>query len=255
VQDASALDELIRIWRRAKHYFTVTIPPEEVRKRVAAKLSWLPEAERTYWNTMLKQTKAGDTQFTFLALSLDSLGTPIPVVNTDPATWLFLEDFSEDIKRGAATTNDVLDLVNPFVTPYPIGLFVGVLGALVANDAYASKDVWDNFRLDEYHSPRVVWGREANLFLLGICHQINAERDAPGQEKNSSAVSYIRRLRDALAKVHHAVEASGLKDSELWGYAITGSALVPARYAASCDIQLWSLTDLAVQYELGRVSH
>jgi hypothetical protein len=254
VQDASAFDQLIRIWHRAKHFFTVTIPPGEVKKRVAAKLSWLPDAERTYWNTSVEQTKAGRTQFTFLALSLDSLGKPIPVVNTDPATWLFLEDFSEDIRRGTATTNEVLDLVNPFVTPYPIGLFIGGLGPLVANDAYAAEDVWDKFRLDEYHSPRVVWGREANLFLLGICHQINLERDARGQERNSSVVPYIRHLRDALAKVHHAVEASGLKDSELWSYAINGSALVPARYAASCDIQLWNLTDLAVEYELDRLS-
>jgi hypothetical protein len=254
VQNPSALDTMIRIWHSAKQFFIVTIPPGEVRNRIAAKLSWLPEAERRYWSANLEQTSAGNTQIRFLALSLDSLGKPIPVVNSDPATWLFLKNFPEDIRRGAATTDDVLELVNPFITPFPLGLFIGGLGPLVANDAFADSDVWDRFRSDEYHSPRVVWGREANLFLLGVCHQITLARDARGPDIGAGAGPYIRHLRDALATVHHAIEASGLNDSELWSYAISGGALVPARYAASCDIQLWNLTTLAVEYELDRLS-
>ena len=56
-----------------------------------------------------------------------------------------------------------------------------------------------------------------------------------------------------IQKVHAAVKASGLKESELWSYDVSGKRLFPARYPASCDIQLWNLTDLAVEYELDRL--
>jgi len=49
------------------------------------------------------------------------------------------------------------------------------------------------------------------------------------------------------------VEASGLKHNELWSYEIRGGTLKPIRYGASTDVQLWNVTDLAVQFVLRRL--
>jgi hypothetical protein len=47
-----------------------------------------------------------------------------------------------------------------------------------------------------------------------------------------------------------AVDRSGLRHAELWSYRIADGKLMPLRYGTSSDVQLWSLTDLAVQYLL-----
>ena len=119
----------------------------------------MPEPERNYWNGVLDSTHAGSDGMTFLALALDSAGVPIPVVNTDPATLLYLEDFRDGAKWGSSVSDRIRELIRPFVTPYPVGLYVPGIGPLVANDAYAGSGVWESFRRDEYHGPRVVWGR------------------------------------------------------------------------------------------------
>jgi hypothetical protein len=53
-----------------------------------------------------------------------------------------------------------------------------------------------------------------------------------------------------LTRTIDAVETSGLKHNELWSYRIEGGRLLPIRYGASTDIQLWNVTDLAVQFAL-----
>ena len=50
-----------------------------------------------------------------------------------------------------------------------------------------------------------------------------------------------------------AVDASGLRHNELWSYDISGGRLRPVRYGTSSDVQLWSCTDLAVQFALSRL--
>jgi hypothetical protein len=142
--------------------------------------------------------------------------------------------------------------VEPFVRPYPVGLFVERLGPVVANDAYASRDVWDAFAADSYHSPRVVWGREVNLLLLGLARQIEAASDSSGRRAPAPA-SYVLALEDALRRTRAAVEASGLQQGELWSYRVEDGRLLPIRYGISSDLQLWSSADLAVQFVLSRV--
>jgi hypothetical protein len=131
---------------------------------------------------------------------------------------------------------------------YPVGLFVDRLGPLVANDAYASPAVWEAFDKDRYHSPRVVWGREVNLFMLGLAKEITTD-------SNSGRAAYVNELRSALTRTSAAVEASGLKHTELWSYEIVGRRLNPIRYGAATDIQLWNVTDLAVQFVLAPIMH
>ena len=63
------------------------------------------------------------------------------------------------------------------------------------------------------------------------------------------AVPTMRTLQRTL----DAVNASGLQHNELWSYEIANGTLRPIRYGASTDVQLWNVTDLAVQFVLSRL--
>jgi hypothetical protein len=236
--DSASLRRAIDTWRGARRHFMVGLPPEEVSRRLAAKLAWMPAAERSYWRAVLDSSHAGRDSLVFLALSLDSAGTPIPVVNTDPATELFLDATSTDSVR--------MDQVPTMLRPYPVGLLVDGLGPLVANDGYAERPVWNSFAKDPYHGPRVVWGREVNLLLLGL---------AALQGGDAARAPFAREAADASSRILAAVRASGLEHSELWSYRIEGGRLIPTRYGTGSDVQLWSSTDLAVQFLRSRLPH
>jgi hypothetical protein len=194
----------------------------------------MPAAERAYWEAVARRSGAPADTLRFLALALDAAGRPIPIVNTDPAMRLLLDTVPPERARA---------LVAPVLWPYPWGLFVDGLGPLAANDTYAPPEVWQAFRRDPYHSPAVVWGRDVNILLAGLATALRAA--PPGA---SSAP-----LRDALARLDQAVERSGLRHAELWSYRLDRGRLVPQRYGTGSDVQLWSLTDLAVQYLLAEL--
>src|SRR5205807_1415162 len=128
-RDRAALERAVAAWKGAERHFRVSLAPDEVTKRVAARLAWLPAGEREYWEGVLRREGPARDTLRFLALSLDGAGRPIPIVLT-------------------------------------------------------------------------------------------------------------------------AVDRSGLRHAELWSYTIDHGRLVPSRYGTSSDVQLWSLTDLAVQYLL-----
>jgi hypothetical protein len=233
-RNSGTLQHAIEIWKGARRHFLVTLSPAQLRVHTRAKLAWLPARERRYWQKLMADQGEPKDSLTFLALSLDAEGRPIPVVNTDPSTELFLRDTLDQ----TAASEDIL----PFQRSFPVGLFVEGLGPLVANDAYATREIWDRFQADQYHGPRVVWGREVNLLFLGLANQISASaRDSRDLEKL---------LRQTLA----AVNASGLQHNELWSYQIKAGKLVPVRYGTSSDVQLWNTTNLVVQYVLSRLS-
>jgi hypothetical protein len=249
-RDPALLQRAIQNWSGATRHFVVTLTPEDIKTRVAAKLQSIPAGERSYWRAELAKTAADTLPLTFLAISLDSAGKPIPVVNTDPATWLLLRDGRDTTPEAIAS---VQRDVSAIMRPYPVGLFVGGLGPVVANDAYASPAVWEAFRKDTYHSPRVVWGREVNLILLGLANQISGARNDSARSRSQDLIEYVDAMRGALMRTYLAVDSSGLKHNELWSYEIDGGTLKPIRYGASTDVQLWNVTDLAVQFVLKRL--
>ena len=210
-------------WSGTARHFEVELAPAEVFARVRARLEAFPAAEGAYWADVIARSQIPDDTLRFFAVSLDSAGTPIPVMSTDPAMWLLLENL--DPEREA-------ELLRPFVLPYPVGLFVDRLGPLTANDTYASPAVWQMFEHDRYHSPRVVWGRDVNTLLVSLA-------------RRGSSTPTIH-------AVLNAVEQSGFRHAELWSYEIAGDSLRPVRYGTGSDVQLWSLTDLAVQFLLER---
>ncbi len=244
VRDRSSLSRAIETWSGARRHFRVTLASAEIQRRIAAKLAWLPAPERRYWRDVMAEHGEVTDSLTFLALSLDTNGRPIPVVSTDPATGLFL---NPDLKPAEA----LAELV-PFLRPYPGGLLVDGLGPLVANDAYASRQIWERFQADQYHGPRVVWGREVNLLFLGLANQISAAEET-SRRISAGRVVGSRELEDALHRTLAAVNASGLQHNELWSYEMRGEKLVPVRYGTSSDVQLWNTTDLAVEFVLGKI--
>ena len=217
----AVLERAVATWRGAERHFQVTLPGTAVAERVSKRVNWLPQAERDYWAGVQSRAGTERDSFRFLALSLDGAGRPIPIVNTDPAMLLLVDSLGPE---------RVHELIAPIFTPYPVGLFVDDLGPVTANDTYAAATVWEQFRNDAYHSPTVVWGRDVNILLAGLARQ-------PA-------------LSNALDRIVTAVDRSGLRHAELWSYRIDGGRLVPTRYGTSSDVQLWSLTDLAVQYLL-----
>ncbi len=233
-RDPAALDRAIEIWRGARRHFEVTLPPAEVRHRVNARLARLPAIGATLLAEDRRRWRSSTDSLSFLALSLDADGKPIPVVNTDIATGMFLENFAASGKPGDKET--VERDASTLVLPYPVGLLVDSLGPVVANDAYASPEIWERFSKDTYHSPRVVWGREVNLISLGL---------ATGALGECTPVL-------APGRILAAVDASGLGYNELWSYRIEGDRLRPVRYGTSSDVQLWNTTDLAVEFVLSR---
>src|SRR5437867_11045774 len=232
-RDRATLARAVAVWRGAERHFRVALPPGDVAQRVEARLGALPQPEREYWAEVLRHVGAPGDTLRVLALSLDGAGRPIPVVNTDPAMLLLLEPLDGPRVR---------QLSAPILASYPVGLFVDDLGPLVANDAYAAPKVWESFRRDAYHSPTVVWGRDINVLLAGLAQQ----RDSGGVRAQHAAPL----LDTALRRISEAVDRSGLRHAELWSYSIENGRLVPSRYGTSSDVQLWSLTDLAVQYLL-----
>jgi hypothetical protein len=255
LREPDTLNAAIVAWRGARRYFEVRLDADEIRRRIDAALKPLPGPERAYWRQHLDQSDDAQRPLSFLALSLDSEGHPVAAANTDPATELFLEKYTEEVLRGATDPAAVLEMLDALVRPYPVGLFVEGLGPLVVNDAYAGPAVQQRFREDLYHSPRVVWGREVNLLLLGLAHQIEAAYDQSGRLRDETEAfrSYVGALRHALETTEAAVEASGLSHNELWSYRIDDGTLRPVRYGASSDIQLWNVTDLAVRFLLDRL--
>jgi len=87
---------------------------------------------------------------------------------------------------------------------------------------------------------RVVWGREVNVLVSALARRLRGSPD-------SVAGTVLARTLDAVAR-------SGLRQAELWSYRIENDSLRPVRYGSSSDVQLWNLTDLAVQFLLARVS-
>jgi hypothetical protein len=248
-RDSTALAQAVERWRGASRHFLVRLAPSRVRTRVTARLAAMPAAERVYWRRVLASTKADQDSLTFLALSLDAAGRPIGVANSDPATRLFLAASDRTTPQDSTHIAAALRDVRLFVRAYPVGLFIDRVGPVVANDAYATPTIWRAFERDHYHGPRVVWGREVNLFLLGAAGHaaaVDALPSATGRD------AFVRELRDAILSVRRAVDASGFR-SELWTYTLRGDRMTAVRYGIGADVQLWSTTDLAVQYALSRL--
>lgn len=252
MHDPASLDRAIATWRGAGRHFTLRLPADEAAARIERKLASLPQEEARYWRGVLERAPVPSEGLEFMALALDGTGEPIGIMSTDLGTRWFLDDLTAGALRDPGSVAAlVTELTVPFL-PYPVGLLVDGLGPLIANDAYAAPAVWQAFEADTYHSPRVVWGREVNLLLLGLMRQITAAHDETGALRDERLRPYAEALERGLRVTLAAVEASGLKNNEVWSYRIAGDRLQPIRWGNSSDVQLWNLTNLVVEFQRAR---
>ncbi len=253
LNDKAMREKAVSTWRDAGRHFEIRMSSNEANAALTSAVSRFPENEQDYWRQQVDKRADSQGDIVFTAIALDEYGKTIPVMHTDPATWLFLEDITGAILDNRLDVDIALQQLKPFSDPYPVGLFLAGVGPVVANDAYASQKIWDDFREDIYHSPLVIWGREVNLLLLGLLKEIDAAHDEDGALRSPQLARLVNEMQDLLLKSHQAVQASGLSHNELWRYRIENGQLLPARYATTTDIQLWNLTDIAVQYFLDKM--
>jgi hypothetical protein len=76
IDDSTTLRRAIDAWRGAARHFAVRIAPEEVERRLAARLEAFPAEERAYWRAALDSAGPVRDTLAFPALALDSAGRP-----------------------------------------------------------------------------------------------------------------------------------------------------------------------------------
>jgi len=168
------------------------------------------------------------------ALSLDARGRPLPVMHSDVAFELLLNQ--PDAQR-------VAQILATLMRPFPAGLMTPI-GLLVADPAFGGASERQRFTRAAYHGT-VVWAWQQAVLLAGIARQLQ-RHDLPAALRS--------RLVDARAALWRAVDrASGFEGSELWswshgrqGFQLHAFHAQAAGEAESDAAQLWSSVFLAV---------
>lgn len=254
-ENQNELEKTINIWNNAIQHFYVNLSVSEIKNRIEKKINWFKnEEEKNYWENIFKTNINNLNSIDFLALSLNENGKPIVAPNTDIGMLFFTNDFTSLIIENNISIDSLFNILDILIKPYPIGLLIDNVGPICINDNYTSEEVWEKFYNDRYHSPYVVWGREVNLILLGLSKQILSAYDNNGKLKDKKLLLWIEKLNTILNTVNKSATNSNLQHNELWSYEIKDGILYPKRYSTSSDIQLWNLTDLAVQFYLEMVN-
>ncbi len=176
----------------------------------------------------------GGKPLEFPAISLDAQGHPVPVLHTDVGFQLLFG------KPNAAVLDRV---VGDVARPFPAGLMTPI-GMLVANPAYADKEVWPRFGNQAYHGT-VVWSWQQAVMAAGLERQL-ARSDLPAPTRAL--------LGKAQAGLWQAIcAAHAMRNSELWSWSYADGRYRIAPFGAegahedeSNAAQLWSTVYLAL---------
>lgn len=176
----------------------------------------------------------GSEGVAFPAIALDARGRPIPVLHSDEGFRLLF-----GMPDAASLDRDVAALMRPF----PAGLMTDV-GLLVANPAYADRDVWPRLGSSAYHGT-VVWAWQQAVLAAGLQRQ-RARADLPAATRT--------RLVDAQRTLWRAIRgADAVRTSELWTWAYRDGRYQVEPFGAqgahedeSNAAQLWSTVFLAL---------
>jgi hypothetical protein len=171
----------------------------------------------------------------FHALSLDAMGKPVPIVNSDEGFALLF---------GRPSAADLDTYVTATMHPFPAGLMTDV-GLVVANAAFTDREAQARFTPAAYHGA-VVWSWQQALLAAGLERQL-ARCDLPRPVR--------ARLVTAQAELWRAIRATrAVQSSELWSWAFrNGRYQVVPFGAGNADVdesnaaQLWSTVYLAVR--------
>ena len=221
----------IETWRGARRHFEVTLGRREI--QAAHRRASSPGSPRRSGATGRRSwRRRGEPQdsLAFLALSLDADGKPIPVVNTDPATGLFLW---RDRTPSCATSRRSC-------------------GRFPWDSSSTASGRWWRTTPTPRRQSGSASGRTRTTAPgssgdgRSTCFSSACEPDRRRAGDRLIGRPGARRCSRTLAAVH----ASGLEHNELWSYRIESGRLLPTRYGTSSDIQLWNTTNLAVQFVL-----
>lgn len=179
----------------------------------------------------------------FPAISLDAQGKPVPVLNSDEGFQLLFGQ-----PDTAALDRNVTNLMRPF----PAGLMTDV-GMVVANPAYADRDVWPRFGNNAYHGT-VVWAWQQAIMAAGLKRQLARSDLSPTTRQH---------LESAQAGLWRAIcAANAIRTSELWSwsydnghYRIEPFGAEGAHEDESNAAQLWSTVFLALPPPAGQSCH
>lgn len=214
--------------RRAGDLFTVRVP----RTRAVSQVRTYAAQAGVSGDAAL--ATLADDGIAFAALSLDGQGQPIPVLHSDEGFRLL---FGQPDARSLA--RDVGNLMRPF----PAGLMTDV-GLLVANPAYADREVWPRLGSAAYHGT-VVWAWQQAVLAAGLQRQL-ARTDLPADVRTELSAAQARLWRAIRA-------ADAVRTSELWSWSYRNGQYRVEPFGAqgahedeSNAAQLWSTVFLAL---------
>jgi hypothetical protein len=217
------------VWvEKAAPLFEVIVNADEARSDVSAYAAAMGVAAKP------ALASVPPTSITFDALSLDETGKPVPVMHSDEGFTLLF---------GKPTPDQLDRAIDTLTRPFPAGLLTPI-GMLVANPAFAPREVQDRFSNTAYHGT-VVWSWQQALMAAGLDRQL-ARADVPASLRS--------RLREARTRLGSAIDAAGeLRSSELWSWSFTNGCYRAEPFGArrndvdeSNAAQLWSTVFLAL---------
>nr|WP_199041578.1 hypothetical protein [Dyella sp. ASV24] len=214
--------------RHASALFTVNLSSERAAQQVSDYAKQVGVADAPALKAL------GSNALQFPAISLDAQGHPVPVLNSDEGFGLLFGQ-----PDAATLDRDVGTLMRPF----PAGLMTGA-GMVVANPAYADRDVWSRFGNNAYHGT-VIWAWQQAIMAAGLQRQL-ARTDLPATTR--------AHLTTAQAELWRGICAAGaMRTSELWSwsygsgrYRIEPFGAEGAHEDESNAAQLWSTVFLAL---------
>ncbi len=223
---AAEAERLAGAWHVADR-FRVEIPADQARAQITsyARSIGVPADEAV---------ASIDGPLVVRAISLDALGRPIPVMNSDDGLALLFDDPPPAFLDEAA---------GRLLRPFPAGLRTPI-GIVVANPVFAPEALQRTFTRGDYHGT-VVWSWQQALLAKGLDRQL-ARTDLPA--------ATMTRLAAAKQALWTAIRgAPEMVTSELWSWAVTDGRwrVVPfGQGAADADesdaAQLWSTAYLAI---------
>ena len=170
----------------------------------------------------------------FPAIALDAQGHPVPVLHTDVGF---------DLLFGTPDAVTLDRLVGDVARPFPAGLMTPI-GMVVANPAYAGREMWPRFGNNAYHGT-VVWSWQQAVMAAGLKRQL-ARDDLPAATR-----TLLGKAQSGLWQAICAAHA--VRNSELWSwsyadghYRVEPFGAEGAHEDESNAAQLWSTVYLAL---------
>lgn len=217
------------LWEsKAGDMFTVRMPQQRAAAQVRSYAARIGVADAPALAAL------GNDALAFPAISLDAQGKPVPVLHSDEGFRLLFGN-----PDAASLQRDIDTLMRPF----PAGLMTDA-GLLVANPAYAEKDIWPRFDKNAYHGT-VVWAWQQAVMAAGLQRQLG-RNDLPAATRD--------RLLKAQTRLWQVIQAAdAVRTSELWSWSYADGRYRVEPFGAqgahedeSNAAQLWSTVFLAL---------